>query len=96
MNTLISVVNQIKKTYLNASAELEELSTQFENEIMHFEGKLPESLQKELFSLFQSVVFDSEKNLARCLQLSHLHNELKPPSYIFSKKNTVPYLRRVK
>ncbi len=96
MNDLVFTLDAIKKVYLNAAADLSELSTKLEEEIDILEASSGKPVPLELLSLCKLATSDIKKNNIRCFETARLQNKISPPTYSIPKWKTVPYLRRVK
>ncbi len=96
MNDIAFTLDAIKRVYLNAAADLSQLSTKLEEEIELLEATSGKPIPLELFSLCKLAISDIQKNNIRCSDTARLQNKISPPVHRIPKQKIVPYLRRVK
>jgi hypothetical protein len=96
MNTIISIVSEIKKVYLNSAADLSQLITLLEDELELQGSPFDEVSLEELLSFCKVVTADITKNNTRSSVFARLHNKLDPPLHLIKPKRKTPHLRLVR
>jgi hypothetical protein len=96
MNTVASIIADIKRVYLNTATDLSQLVTTLENEL-ELQGSQSEKCSlEELLFYCKMATTDVVKNNLRCAEFARLHNKIDPPLHMIPKKKKVTHLVRVK
>ena len=96
MTSIVSIIEAIKRTYLNSAADLAVLSMELSDQITLHGVPSDSCTEEELDELCRLLDIDTRKSSVRCREAARLQNKITPPPY---KKETFvapPYLRRVK
>jgi hypothetical protein len=96
MSDIVPVIEQAKKVYLNATADLSEVADMLRFQIENTTIPVDEKTFSQLREIHQYTLRSATHHQTMCSQLAQLHNMLDPLPHMISTKKSVPYLVRVK
>jgi hypothetical protein len=96
MSDIVPVIEQAKKVYLNATADLSEVADMLRFQIENTTILTDANTFSQLKELHCYTVSSATQHQTVLSQLAQLHNKLDPLPHMLPAKKSVPYLVRVK